>query len=81
MWIDDLAVDRDPHAYDLCLRHSQRFVVPTGWRLEDRRDRFTMVIPNRLAGLLRHLGRRQALNQLRNARLFRFCFCGLVAIR
>jgi hypothetical protein len=25
-------------------------VVPTGWRLEDRRDRFTMVIPNRLAG-------------------------------
>jgi hypothetical protein len=24
--------------------------VPTGWRLEDRRDRFTMVIPNRLAG-------------------------------
>ena len=50
MWIDDLAVERDPHAYDLCLRHSQRFVVPTGWRLEDRRDRFTMVIPNRLAG-------------------------------
>jgi hypothetical protein len=50
VWLDDLAVDRDPHAYDLCLRHSQRFVVPTGWRLEDRRDRFTMVIPNRLAG-------------------------------
>ena len=50
VWLDDLAVERDPHAYDLCLRHSQRFVVPTGWRLEDRRDRFTMVIPNRLAG-------------------------------
>ena len=50
VWIDDLAHERDPHAYDLCQRHGQRMTVPSGWRLEDRRNRFRMVVPNRLAG-------------------------------
>jgi len=50
VWIDDLAHERDPHAYDLCERHGQRMTVPTGWRLEDRRNRFRVVVPNRLAG-------------------------------
>lgn len=50
VWIDDLAYERDPHAYDLCERHGQRMTVPTGWRLEDRRNRFRVVVPNRLAG-------------------------------
>ena len=50
VWIDDLAHERDPHAYDLCQRHGQRMTVPSGWRLEDRRNRFRVVVPNRLAG-------------------------------
>jgi len=50
VWIDDLAEERDPHAYDLCEQHGKRLTVPSGWRLEDRRNRFRMVIPNRLAG-------------------------------
>lgn len=50
VWIDDLAAERDPHSYDLCERHGQRMTVPTGWRLEDRRNRFRVVVPNRLAG-------------------------------
>lgn len=49
-WIDDLTYERDPHSYDLCERHGQRMTVPTGWRLEDRRHRFRVVVPNRLAG-------------------------------
>jgi Protein of unknown function (DUF3499) len=38
VWLDDLAPERDPHSYDLCLRHAERLSVPNGWRLEDRRD-------------------------------------------
>lgn len=37
VWLDDLAPERDPHAYDLCRRHGARLSVPHGWRLEDRR--------------------------------------------
>jgi len=50
VWIDDLTPERDPHAYDLCADHGQRISPPTGWRLEDRRNRFRFVVPNRLAG-------------------------------
>ncbi len=50
VWIDDLAEEVDPHAYDLCEMHGRRFTVPGGWRLEDRRDRFRLIVPNRLAG-------------------------------
>jgi Protein of unknown function (DUF3499) len=38
VWLDDLLRDRDPHNYDLCLRHSAKLTVPNGWRLEDRRS-------------------------------------------
>jgi len=50
VWIDDLAELNDPHAYDLCERHGQRFAPPSGWRLEDRRNRFRVVLPSQLAG-------------------------------
>ncbi len=47
-WIDRLAVDRDPHAYDLCERHAARLSVPHGWVLDDRRT--TARSEERLAG-------------------------------
>ena len=50
VWIDDLAEDTDPHAYDLCERHGKRIPPPSGWRLEDRRNRFRVAVGNRLAG-------------------------------
>jgi hypothetical protein len=50
VWIDDLTQDSDPHAYDLCEQHGRRLTVPGGWRMEDRRDRFRLIVPNRLAG-------------------------------
>jgi hypothetical protein len=50
VWIDDLAQENDPHAYDLCEQHGRRLTVPGGWRMEDRRDRFRLIVPNRLAG-------------------------------
>jgi len=37
VWLDDLAVERDPHGYDMCLRHASRLSVPYGWHLDDRR--------------------------------------------
>ena len=32
VWLDDLAAERDPHAYDLCRRHADRLSVPLGWQ-------------------------------------------------
>ena len=37
VWLDELAPERDPHAYDLCARHAGRLTVPQGWQLRDRR--------------------------------------------
>ena len=37
VWLDLLAPERDPHAYDLCERHAARLTVPQGWQLRDRR--------------------------------------------
>jgi hypothetical protein len=37
VWLDVLADERDPHAYDLCRRHADRVRVPSGWHLLDRR--------------------------------------------
>jgi Protein of unknown function (DUF3499) len=37
VWLDELLAERDPHAYDLCLRHAGRLSVPHGWMLDDRR--------------------------------------------
>ena len=38
VWLDDLAGERDPHAYDLCGRHAARLTAPRGWQVRDRRD-------------------------------------------
>lgn len=37
VWLDALAVERDPHAYDLCGRHAERLTAPRGWQVRDRR--------------------------------------------
>ena len=37
VWLDRLANERDPHAYDLCGRHADRLTAPKGWLLRDRR--------------------------------------------
>ncbi len=37
VWLDELIVERDPHAYDSVPRHAERMSVPHGWRLDDRR--------------------------------------------
>jgi len=50
VWIDDLAQESDPHAYDLCEQHGRLLTVPGVGRMEDRRDRFRLIVPNRLAG-------------------------------
>jgi hypothetical protein len=33
VWIDELAPERDPHAYDLCAPHAEHLKVPLGWKL------------------------------------------------
>lgn len=37
-WLDPLAGERHPMAYDLCAAHAGTLTVPHGWRLEDRRE-------------------------------------------
>lgn len=37
VWLDELAHERDPHAYDLCWRHADRLTAPQGWLVRDRR--------------------------------------------
>jgi hypothetical protein len=37
VWLDGLAAERDPHAYDLCRRHADRLTAPQGWQVRDRR--------------------------------------------
>lgn len=37
VWLDELAAERDPHAYDLCRRHTTVLSVPVGWHVFDRR--------------------------------------------
>jgi hypothetical protein len=37
VWLDELAGERDPHAYDLCHRHADRLTAPQGWQVRDRR--------------------------------------------
>jgi len=52
VWLDDRTDERDPHAYDLCVRHTARLSVPNGWRLEDRRSSKVLAFTGftRLAG-------------------------------
>ena len=40
VWLDHLAAERDPHAYDLCSRHAARLTAPQGWQVSDRRIDF-----------------------------------------
>ena len=49
VWLDVPAEVRDPHSYDLCLRHAERVSVPHGWSLDDRRA-LTVDGVDRLAG-------------------------------
>jgi hypothetical protein len=37
-WLDTLAGERHPMAYDLCQAHADALTVPRGWHLVDRRD-------------------------------------------
>ncbi|MBG7605101.1 MAG: DUF3499 family protein [Actinobacteria bacterium] len=37
VWLDELIVEREPHAYDMCLNHASRLSVPHGWHIDDRR--------------------------------------------
>lgn len=37
VWVDDLAPEADPNAYDLCPVHADRQGVPQGWNRTDRR--------------------------------------------
>jgi hypothetical protein len=37
VWLDHLTDERDPHAYDLCVRHAGRLTAPQGWQILDRR--------------------------------------------
>jgi len=37
VWLDELAAERDPHAYDMCERHAGRLTAPQGWQVRDRR--------------------------------------------
>ncbi len=38
VWIDRLGSEASPAAYDLCTEHADRFCVPDGWTLTDRRS-------------------------------------------
>ena len=44
VWLDLLTAERDPHAYDMCLRHASRLSAPNGWHVEDRRFGQTTLI-------------------------------------
>lgn len=48
-WLDGLAGERHPMAYDLCSAHADGLRVPRGWRLVDRRNG---TAPSERAGLL-----------------------------
>jgi hypothetical protein len=37
VWLDDLAAEADPNAYDLCPSHADRLGVMVGWEKSDRR--------------------------------------------
>ena len=43
VWLDALADERDPHAYDLCRRHADRLTAPQGWQVRDRRSKPALV--------------------------------------
>ena len=50
VWLDNLSPERDPHSYDMCEQHANRLTPPSGWHLEDRRQRVHIYGAGRLAG-------------------------------
>jgi hypothetical protein len=50
VWLDNLSPERDPHSYDMCDQHANRLTPPSGWHLEDRRQRVHIYGAGRLAG-------------------------------
>jgi len=50
IWLDHLADERVAGVYEFCEAHLQRFVSPSGWRLEDRRRVDVLPFVHRLAG-------------------------------
>jgi hypothetical protein len=50
VWLDNLSPERDPHSYDMCDQHANRLTPPSGWHLEDRRQRVHIYGASRLAG-------------------------------
>lgn len=46
VWLDNLSAERDPHCYDLCEQHAGRLTAPSGWHLEDRRQRIHVYAPH-----------------------------------
>jgi Protein of unknown function (DUF3499) len=51
VWLDELAAERDPHAYDLCDRHADRLTAPQGWQVRDRRRVDATMRPSLYAAL------------------------------
>lgn len=49
VWLDDLAAETDPNAYDLCPIHADRQGVPQGWNRTDRRVTVVRPMFNRIA--------------------------------
>ncbi len=45
-WVELLACEAHPMAYDLCGAHADRMSVPMGWALQDRRARVQLVLPD-----------------------------------
>lgn len=49
VWVDDLAPEADPNAYDLCPVHADRQSVPQGWNRTDRRVTVVRPFVSRIA--------------------------------
>jgi hypothetical protein len=48
-WIELLAGELHPMAYDLCERHADALRVPRGWALQDRRTVVQLVLRDSIA--------------------------------
>lgn len=48
VWLDELAPEREPSAYDLCAAHADNLRVPQGWTRDDRRGTLRF-LPQRVA--------------------------------
>jgi hypothetical protein len=48
-WVEALASEGHPMAYDLCTDHADCLKVPQGWALSDRRVRYPAARPHAIA--------------------------------